>query len=429
MRVLLCRPPFVGLHFGPPIGLLYLISGLKNKGHEVKLLDINKDLFNTFPYYHYNRDFEVPNDHPSVSYANDRLDQYAGNILGFNPDVVGFSLSYGTYAYGIELARRVCTHVSCIAGGPQCTYIEHDIVELGLFKAVVSGYGEESIEEALTGAGIIKRPLKKDKEYLPDFEAMELSAYNGILPIVTTRGCPNHCLFCTQHLPYYYHDIDSILRTLSHFKQAGLREVMYNDSNINVNPKRTTELFKAIAAFGIGVPAHVFGMQVKEGFEDYIYLMKASGVNVVRLGIESGSPRERKSMNKPKFDNRLAVKMVAELSKNQITTWAQFIFCYPDQTDEDRQQTLELMRQMNEAGDPSYIKHFWFQFVVHHGTEELFRKLYNVNKITPKTWTNELYDRQIIRNIYQQYKEIVPQNCTIEVDEIEAWEVKSIKKY
>ena len=422
MRVILCRPPFVGLHFGPPIGLLYLSYELKKKGHEVILFDINMELFEEFPYYQYNRDFEVPKDHPSMPYAYARIDYYAKRILDFNPDVVGFSLSYGTYSFGVELAKRISRKIPCIAGGPQCTFREQDILDTGCFQSVVSGYGEEAIEEALTGKGIIKKPLNKQGIYHPDFSDIDMVKYNGLLPIVTTRGCPNSCLFCTQHLPYFYHEIDDILRVLLHFKGSGLKEIMYNDSNINVNSTRTVALFKEIVACKIDTPAHVFGLQVKEGFKEYLYLMKASGVTIVRLGIESGSLRERKSMNKPHFENSLAVKMVEELSKNKITTWVQFIFCYPDQTEEDRKETVDLMKQMNKAGDPEYIKHFWYQFVVHHGTEKLFQEKYNVFKISPKTWTNELYTRKAIHHLSIKYKEIVPSNCRVEVDELESSE-------
>lgn len=193
---------------------------------------------------------------------------------------------------------------------------------------------------------------------------------------------------------------------------------MYNDSNINVNSNRTVELFREIVLSGIKIPSHIFGMQVKDGFEDYIYLMKASGVNTVRVGIESGSIRERKSMNKPNFDNDLSIEMVAELSKNQIMTWVQFIFCYPDQTVDGRKNTIDLILKMNKIGNPKYIKHFWYQFVVHHGTEDIFKRKYNVQKITPKTWSNEIYDVLKIYKLYTEYKNIVPANCIIKVDEI-----------
>ena len=417
MRVVLCRPPFVTPKYGPPIGLLYLGSVLKEHGHEVVLYDMSVELFGRFSRgWKYNRNFEIPDSHAAVKYAYRNMQDYCRKILAWRPDVVGFSLLYCNYKFGIEMAKRLSTDTRCIAGGPQCTFREDEMLDVGCFGAVVSGYGEEAILDALHGDGVFSKGLSREREYWPDFSLVSMDDYGGLLPLVTTRGCPNRCNFCTQNSPYYYHRISSIIRILKEAKNV--KRVMLNDPNINVNSGRTKDLFSQLALFNT-VPMHVYGMQVKAGFEEYIHLMAKSGVTQVRLGIESGSLRERVSMNKPHFTNELALELVKQLTGHRIEAIAQFIFCYPDQTEGDRQETLSLMQRLNEECDSNYVQHRWLQFVVHRGAEELFERNYGVTTTSPNTWENTLYNPREISRIGRRYERTIPQNCRLAVDYVD----------
>lgn len=44
MRIILIRPPFVSLRYGPPIGLAYLQDILKRNGHKVLVWDMNQEI-------------------------------------------------------------------------------------------------------------------------------------------------------------------------------------------------------------------------------------------------------------------------------------------------------------------------------------------------------------------------------------------------
>jgi radical SAM superfamily enzyme YgiQ (UPF0313 family) len=190
---------------------------------------------------------------------------------------------------------------------------------------------------------------------------------------------------------------------------------MYNDSNINVNSRRTEELFSEIAAVKPNVPAEIFGMQVRPNFESYVTKMADSGVTVARIGIESGSLRERESMGKPRYDNDLVVAMVKELSQHKIETLAQYIFCYPDETKEDREQTVELIHRINHECDATLVRHQWYKFVVHTGKEDFFRQRYGVVTESPSNWRNDLYDSEKIERLASEYKQKLPDNVLIKL--------------
>lgn len=414
MRFVLIRPPFVDLSYGPPIGLAHIQGVLKEAGHECVVFDVNLDLAAEFSWLgSYSRDFVISREEPVYRYAWDAMDAYCDFVRRFEPDVVGFHLTYPTREYGVEMARRLGGQFRCIAGGPEASYNEGALLELGVFDTVVSGYGEEAVLEVPQRTGIIEKSLVKGRDYTPDYTGIEIERYGGMLPIVTTRGCPRRCNFCTQNLSYHYQSIPSVLRQIE--TTPGVKTLMFNDSNINVSHEHAERLFRGVTDLGLRHPSHVFGMEVSPRHDEYIPWMARSGVFEARLGLESGSFDERAAMEKANFSNDLLVEMVANLTRHRITTWIQQIFCFPSQTDAQREESLELMHRLNREADPDYIKQFWYRFVVHTGREKYFEDRFGVKQGHMQAWENELYTPERIDQLGREYRERVPQNCTMYV--------------
>jgi radical SAM superfamily enzyme YgiQ (UPF0313 family) len=182
---------------------------------------------------------------------------------------------------------------------------------------------------------------------------------------------------------------------------------------VNVNAQRTGELFEALSKIGRLPDTEIFGMQIKPNYDRYIPAMAKAGIKMVRLGIESGSLRERASMNKPGFDNELAVALVKALTAHRIRVMTQFIFCYPDQTDEDRQQTLDLIAAFNREGDPAFLEHNWYRFVVYIGKEKYFAEKHGVSSSSPLHWQNQLYTPEKVEALAKEWSQKMPTNGKI----------------
>jgi len=101
------------------------------------------------------------------------------------------------------------------------------------------------------------------------------------------------------------------------------------------------------------------------------------------------------------------------LTSAGICVWAQFIFCYPDQTEDDRRQTVELMKRLNGVSPPGLVRHFWYRFMVHHGVEELFRERYEVRAETPANWSSPLYHPERVERIHEFYRGRLPENAEL----------------
>jgi anaerobic magnesium-protoporphyrin IX monomethyl ester cyclase len=183
----------------PPLGLLYLSSHLKRRGINVGVFD------GTF------RPF----------------DDFAVTIQRERPPVVGFAVNLMTKRHVlrmIAIAKRSGARV--IVGGPDPPHHAEAYLNAGA-DVVVIGEGEQTIEELLSKkslpdiAGIVFRAEDGtvvrtapralmpdlDAQPFPDRDAIDLPSYLaawrerhgvGTVSLITARGCPYTCTWCSR---------------------------------------------------------------------------------------------------------------------------------------------------------------------------------------------------------------------------------------
>jgi anaerobic magnesium-protoporphyrin IX monomethyl ester cyclase len=97
--------------------------------------------------------------------------------------------------------------------------------------------------------------------------------------------------------------------------------------------------------------------------------LKESGCNELFIGIESGSPRILKSINKT-HDLNLIINNFKKIFQAKINVKAYFIYGFPDEKLNDMQMTYNLVCKLKEMSI-EYGSHFRpsiFQFRPYHGT-------------------------------------------------------------
>lgn len=257
-----------------------------------------------------------------------------GEILA--ADVVGISTTTSTApeAYRIaDLCRSRGRKV--IIGGVHATFRpdearEHaDGVVLGEGEGVIGEVVERVLdreeEVAPSGEGIC-RVADMDSLPIPDLGAIRGWRVGALYPIMTSRGCPFGCSFCT---------VSSMFGRRYRFRSAGLvleeiararaERLFFYDDNFAANRQRTVELLEGMMRLRSG-PRQWMAQVRADVAEDLelVDLFKASGCYRLFIGYESVS-----QATLSEYGKGLSVEQIAEsirvLRERRISVHGMFV--------------------------------------------------------------------------------------------------------
>lgn len=171
--------------------------------------------------------------------------------------------------------------------------------------------------------------------------------------IMTSRGCPYKCTYCSKPITgdtWRGRSIDNVVgewRWLVRDLRA--TEIGMTDDIWNLKLDRAKELCRRIAAEGLStVPwVTVHGMKVNHADAELFQLMKAAGCKRVGFGVESGDPLILRNVIKKSqsLDQvRNAFKWAREAG---LQTMGFFIFGMPHETEESMEKTIKFALELD----------------------------------------------------------------------------------
>jgi anaerobic magnesium-protoporphyrin IX monomethyl ester cyclase len=366
MRFLLIYPPsesffirtsrvFYGL--SPPLGLLYVAKTLQNKGDSVTLLDFSAEPFD---------------------------EQKLRNAVQ-KADVIGFSVlssSLHEVKKIIELIRQQRSDLPVIIGGPHCTLLPEKALEETKATACVQGDSELILSDLIqalnqekdfseipgvyyqTKQGIRHGPpivMNNDLDSFP-FPARELvkhytygREYNPRLKagkftsIITSRGCPYHCRFCSRGSismqRYRTRSTENIIAELKEIKEQGYQHVVISDDCFPTKTKQASRLFDAIITEDFSLKFSVTATRVDFADEELYKKMRRAGVTHMQFGLESGNQDVLDFYQKNTTVE--TIRKAVQLSHdNGFFTIGSFIFGAPFETKEHFEKTLRFAKSL-----------------------------------------------------------------------------------
>ena len=335
------QSPFSTSEKRPPIGIGFLISTLREAGHEVFFID----------------NYVQPSDFLETDYLERNEIDYVGiyaNTICYRDTL--------RMLYKIEHMRRLGQWKGkIVVGGPQTTVAPDTIPEFVDF--VVQGEGERAILEIVEGKvanRIVSYPRIKNLDELPmvawdyffhlpyNWE-VEWFAEKPVFTLNTSRGCPFACSFCSVGSiwgkQYTFFSAERVVSDIEYLiTKYGAKGIYFREDNFTVNKARVMNFCNLLLDKKIKIP-WACESRVDTLNRNLVEIMHTAGVRAFYFGVESGSQRILDRLRKGISPDQIR-EAFSLCREKGIKTAASMIVGVPGETAEDMKQTQDLLEEI-----------------------------------------------------------------------------------
>jgi len=406
MNVALIAPPYpLEEAPSPPLGICYVAAAFEASGANVRIFD-----------------YIVRGYHPEK--LKKELDAFQPDVVGTNSVTMNFYRAAGI----LKTVKQHNPSIITMMGGPHVTFdFENTLTAYPEIDLIVIGEGEITLKELIpvlhdksawhktkgvafledgrlvtTGTREVLRDL--DTLPLPARHLLPVSRYQALgfpVSIITSRGCPNRCIFCQGRRmvgsKVRYRSPELVADEIEDILSYGFTRINIADDFFTSNKKRVKwfcdEIMKRRLNFSWAAFARVDSCN-----KEVLKTMLKAGCDTVSFGIESGNPEMLKRIQKGiTLDQaRNAVAMCKEVG---MGIFLSFMVGLPGET----QQTLKDTRAFAEELDVPFGYHYLAPFPGTTLWEELDR--FDLELLTDN-WDEFDANRAITRTSRLSKKEI-----------------------
>lgn len=410
------------------IGIFNLATVLKNSGHEVIIID--------FDYL-----FTIEKLHKTQNIKYD-MDNMANFIIENKPEIIGFYTMCNSYYFTIKLSqllKQKNKKIKIMLGGPQATLTAKETLNICPWIDVIGiGEGEKTINN-IVNLLYENKPFTDEKgvaymsngevvinemdliENLDELPKIDYSFFEGAVPndisLDVGRGCPFSCRYCSTKTfwkrKFRLKSSKAIIEDIIYAKKYfNINKFSFQHDLFTANNENLLEFCQLLKENGTTIQ-WACSSRIDTLNEDSIKKMSEVGCVRIFLGIETGSARMQKIINK-NLKLKDVYNIVHLLKKYNIEITASLIYGFPEENENDIEDTLVMIHNLRTMG----VKHTQLhRFTILPGTEyynDLEDKLYYSNKFSDSSFTN--YKDDEMMKYVTSHKSMFPQFLDFDIN-------------
>jgi anaerobic magnesium-protoporphyrin IX monomethyl ester cyclase len=383
MRFLLLNPPYLspkkaGYGISFPVGLAYLGAALRRAGIDVVALDAAAEA----------PPVEVDRRTLRFGLSNEEL---SARIADLEPDIVGISCFFSSrFPAALEAARitkGVRSRIVTIIGGIHASLVPENACQHPEIDFAAVGEGEGLIvdfAEAMSGGTSLENipglAYKKDGRVVvnprngyvenldilgfPAYDLFDMEIYLSLnegrwdlgygryAPVVTSRGCPYRCTFCSIHCvmgpKYRVHSPRYVVDNIEELvKTYGVDEISFEDDNLTYDEPRFVDICRGIVDRGIRIRWNTpNGVHVGSLTAESLVWAKRSGCDSLNMAVESGDDFIRNRVIKKGLSSEKIYEISSACRRTGIKANAYFVIGMPGETENSIAASRKFIRDL-----------------------------------------------------------------------------------
>lgn len=356
LNITLINPPQFTRYPQPPIGLALIAAILEKEGYPVNIIDANAS----------------------------GLQPHEVAAMAAGADFVGITAMTPTIGAALKIAdyvKKAKPKVKIVLGGPHPTLLPEETLKSSpAIDIIIKGEGDGTIIDLLHAIEE-KRPLKdvagicyrQKKQVIHtavrisgiDVDSLPFPAYH-LLPrekykphpphgmampfaaMVTSRGCPYHCAYCSKPVfgsRFRAQSPARVVEEMAYLKERfGVKEIAFYDDSFTLDQKRVFAIAETIIDKGLKI-AWTCETRVNLVDRELLQYMKEAGCYAVAYGIESASPDIIKVLQKD-ITLEQVNQAVRDSREAGLQVVGYFMLGSPGETPETVRQTIELAKEL-----------------------------------------------------------------------------------
>jgi len=348
----------------PPLSLAYLAGVLERENIEVQILD-----------------FLVTRYSPQT--LRKKLQEYRPQLVG----VGCVTMNYPLAARMLKVCKSFDSDIFTVIGGPHVSFtLNETLLRAPWIDAIAIGEGERTLVELVKtvaegndignvagiafadGERVVKtepRSLieKLDQLPLPARHLLPLARYRALgvpCTIITSRGCPYGCIFCSAHHMFgrkvRFRSPGLVVDEIEMLhRDFGFPQINIVDDTFTANRDHARQVCEEILRRNLKIKWSAYA-RADNMTDELVVLMKRAGCNLVLFGVESADENILKTIRKglTPEDVRRGVKVATDAGLKVFTS---YIIGLPGESPETIRRSMAFADDIGNTYGAEYAFH------------------------------------------------------------------------